>query len=416
MSYEYQFFNLKSWVRENANTRLMFDEDNKKYKGKLDRLEEEFNGLSENEESFLEWSKELSKREKVLLLYLYDEKKKDQKKSDLISFAERQSKEDRRIFKVAVDVLYQSRDVDKLWNLLRLSYAYHKSRHEKRMDSFQVSKWEKLLLSNEPVKHMASEAYHGENTFIEELSDFYLTENLPFFKDVLLEAFKLAGQDFYLKEETLYKKFFVEGTNLDQQQMAESLIQNCNLNQVATLGKLIFEKLKTYKRKPMLWNQVGDEEKRNFARWILQKELKDFFGDVNQNHERFIYWKKFIVNLEDVVITDEKKTLIMYFSDVVVMEVLGTGAVYIYTISTFNRHFQPKIDKMLSQREKHPNSLWLKEVKRADLMNKQLIVQDGWLVHSGGWQWKFDYFLRTKLNWEVNERVLSQKEAERNKN
>lgn len=164
----------------------------------------------------------------------------------------------------------------------------------------------------------------------------------------------------------------------------------------------------------MLWKYVGEEEKRRFAQWIMKLELKDFFGGVNKNHERFQYWEKFIPKLEDVVVTDERTTLIMYFRDVVIMEVLGTGAVYIYPADVFQRHFQPKIDRMLAERERFVNKAWLKvrEVKRTELMDRNLTIPGGWLRHNVGWQWKFDEWLRRELGWEVRRDVLLQKETE----
>lgn len=96
------------------------------------------------------------------------------------------------------------------------------------------------------------------------------------------------------------------------------------------------------------------------------------------------------------------------------MEVLGTGAVYIYSSAVFQKHFQPKIDRMLAEREKYSHS-WMKprEVKRSELMNKDLTLPGGWLVHNGDWQYKFDAWLRRELGWEVRRDVLLQKEAER---
>ncbi len=90
------------------------------------------------------------------------------------------------------------------------------------------------------------------------------------------------------------------------------------------------------------------KRKEGFAKWIMRLELKDFFEQVDKSHERYHYWKKFIFKLEDVVVTDGKRTLIMYFADVVIMEVLGTGAVYVYNTIHSITYFQKKVDKYLS--------------------------------------------------------------------
>ena len=248
--------------------------------------------------------------------------------------------------------LYQSTDTENLWPMVKKAHRLNVERISRRMDEDQAEKWKEFAKKKNPVKYLADEAYNGEEGFLEELKQFYLTENLPLFKYVLLDVLKMASEDFYIREKDIFKKFFVDSSSMEQQQMAESLIKKCKLNHVKPLGTLIFEKLKTYRRKPMLWKHVGDEEKRRFANWILTLEIKEFFSQVNKNHERFQYWKKFIVKLEDAVVIDKKRTLILYFEDVVIMEVLGTGAVYVYEMAVFNRHFQHKVDKLLADREK----------------------------------------------------------------
>jgi hypothetical protein len=43
------------------------------------------------------------------------------------------------------------------------------------------------------------------------------------------------------------------------------------------------------------------------------------------------------------------------------------------------------------------------------LMEKESVILGGWLTHSGGWQAKFDYFLKNKLKWEVKESEIVRK-------
>ncbi|SES24546.1 hypothetical protein SAMN04487944_1276 [Gracilibacillus ureilyticus] len=418
MKFEYQPFQLKTWMREKRNIEMRDVEVSKKYEGKLESLKQEFAIVQTLEEKDFElWISRLDKKQRLLLPYVYKKELKEIWKKKLLDFYKNQIKDQRRSFRVLVDVLYKTCDVDGLWPLIRFAYVSHLDSNERRMDKHQSKQWRSFLQSKQQISYLAKSAYEGEQDFIDELESFYLTENLPLFKYVLLDTLEIADEEFFIKEQKLYKKYFEEGTNLEQQKMADSLIKKCNLNRVKKLGRnVIFEKLKTYRRKPELWRYVGEEEKERFARWVLKLELREFFGQVNKSHERFQYWEKFIVNLEDVVVTDQKKTLVMYFSNVVVMEVLDVGAVYVYETRVFNQFFQPKIARMLEEKEKYKNS-WIqpKEVKRPELMDKSRIVKGGWLQHSprNRWQAKFDDWLKNQLGWEVNKHVLAQKEKER---
>ncbi|UGB33151.1 hypothetical protein [Metabacillus sp. B2-18] len=417
MRYEYQPTSLKTWLRDNRNQVLshVIEDPNTKYESDIETLIKKFESVKTAKvEEFVQWSEKLSRRQKLLVPNLYSDELNDEAKKGLIKIMQNNAATDKRTFRVLVDTVYQTCNLDEIWNVMKYSYVSHRDRIEKRFNNEQSIEWRDFLLSKDPVHHLAEKAYYSENDFLSVLESFYLTENFPLYKLVLMDVFNFADQDFFIKEKELYKKYFKEATNEEQQKMADGLIRNCQLNQVKDLGKLVFEKLKTYRRKPMLWKYVGEEEKKRFANWILKLEIKDFFGQVNKDHERFQYWEKFIVNLEDVVVTDGKSTLIMYFSDVVVIEVLGTGAVYIYKTSTFNKHFQPKVDKMLAEKERLDGS-WIppKEVKRSELMDKWEIVSGGWLRHVGDWQSKFDDWLSDELGWEVDRDALLQKEAER---
>jgi hypothetical protein len=417
MKYEYQPTMLKTWLRDNRELQIVssMENINDKYKGELEILKENFKVVKHfPKESFIDWANRLTRRQQMLLPNLYQQNLKSDIKDNLLQVIRTNAKKEKRLFRVLVDSLYQSCDVDELWKVVKLSYEVHQEKLQRRFTQEQSTKWKSFLQSKEPIHHLAVQAYESENDFLQELESFYLTDNFPLYRLVLMDVFSFADENFFAKEKNLYKKYFKSATNEEQQKMAEGLIKNCKLNNVKDLGKLIYERLKTYRRKPMLWNKVGEDEKKRFANWILKMEIKDFFGNVNTNHERYQYWKKFIVNLEDVVVTDNRSTLIMYFSDVVVMEVLGTGAVYVYRNSDFNRYYQKKIDAMLAEKEKYQHSYYApKEVKRSELMDKFRTIRGGWLIHTGDWQFKFDNWLHSHLGWEVNEHALLQKEAER---
>lgn len=413
MKYEYQLYSLETWLKENKDLQLKLKDDFSQieYEGRLEVLKKEFETITAT--NFNMWVEDKSTKEKRLIPYLYKNDLQIDIKSKLLRFIDKQIDNDKRIFRVIIDVLYQSADTQNLWPLVKKAHHKNIERISRRMDRVQSEKWKDYTSKENPIKYLAEVAYNSELGFLEELKTFYLTENLPLFKYVLLDVLNIADEDFYIREKDLYKKFFLDASSVEQQQMAESLIKRCKLNHVKPLGTLIFEQLKTYKRKPMLWKHVGEEEKRRFHNWILTLELKEFFGQVDKSHERFQYWKKFIVKLEDAVVIDKRKTLLLYFQDVVIMEILGTGAVYVYDIKTFNQHFQSKVDKLLADRE-IPRKAWVREpdLSREDVRDRSLVYKDGWLAHRGAWQYDFDIWLKHNLGWEVDADVL-QKEAER---
>lgn len=415
MRYEYQPYLLQTWVK--TETRISRPErewTTEKYKSRLEKIKEAFQAIrEEGPNQFEAWFNRLTRREKLLLPYLYEVDFTAHWKQELIRRMQKIAAEDRRMFRAVLDSLYETCDMPYLWEALRYSYARHMNDIEKRMrEKGQSQKWRDFLMSKDPISFLAAHVLQGTRGMQEELDVFYLSQNVPFFKPVFLEIVNQADATFFQREKELYKTYFAQVINRERQQMAHSLIRNCErLSEVKDLALFIYNKHKTYRRKPMLWNYVGEPEKSKFARWILRREIKDFFGSVNQNHERYVYWKKFIGSMEDAVVTDQRKTLIMYFPEVVIMEVLGTGAVYVYDAGLFQRVFQSRIDKMLEQRERSEER-WIRvtEVKRSELMDQSLVMKGGWLRHHGSWQWDFDRWLQSRLGWEVDANVLSQKE------
>lgn len=412
MKYEYEPSLLKAWVKENKEfLKKEMENLNEKYKSRLDRMKEELTVHAHNPSIFVKWVESLPKKEKILLPNLYDEALPDQIKKIMVLQMKATAQKERRLFRVMTDVVYNTANFDELWDVLKMTYASHQERIERRMDDKNIPNWRGFIRTDDPILFLSSTSLKSEKSILEELETFYLTKGFPVFKLVLMEIFGKADETLFQDEEGLFKELFKESKNKDQQKLANDLIHACKLNNVKPIGKLIFEKLKIYTRRPMLWEYVGEEEKKRFARWIMKQEIKNFFGGVNQHHERFIYWEKFIHKLEDVVVTDQQSTLIMYFSDVVIMEVLGTGAVYIYKKKDFEKNFQKKIDEMLEERERLQLSFREpRDVKRIALMDQYL--SKGRLIHRLGWQRNFDNWLQHHLRWEVNRDVL-QEEAKR---
>lgn len=101
----------------------------------------------------------------------------------------------------------------------------------------------------------------------------------------------------------------------------------------------------------------------------------------------------------------------MTFTDVVIIEKLGTGAVYVYEKKIFESSFRREIDRI---RAKETSGWIIKEVTHGDLRNIDLAINR--LMHTGGWQDKFDTWLKYNLGWEVDRDVLLEKENKNTRN
>ncbi|SDN61741.1 hypothetical protein SAMN04487897_103353 [Paenibacillus sp. yr247] len=389
--------------------------DLSKYLGNLEQLHKAFKELAHRDEKelFQRWVKQLDRRKRLLLPFLLEDELHPEWQEELVHQIKEQIAREHRTFRFIIDAFYQICQLDPLWELARLSYVKHIKKQERRMDEAGRVRWREYLLNQNPIGYLSSAVLQEGTGFTTYLQNFYLSEYTPFYKAVFYEAVKEAKEPFYHKEEAVFRSVFFQATNQEHQHLANHFIRNCDLDLVSSLATLLYDQLNTYRQKPLLWQFVGQNEKDKFAQWILRRELKNFFAGVNQEHERYQYWEKFIGKLKHVVVLNGDRTILMYFSDVVVMEVLGSGAVYVYSIATFDQYFQPKIDEMNSQKEKAKTNPWthVREVRRSELMDKNRIVHEGWLTHNGGWQNKFDNWLRSQLGWEVNRYVLLQKET-----
>jgi hypothetical protein len=63
---------------------------------------------------------------------------------------------------------------------------------------------------------------------------------------------------------------------------------------------------------------------------------------------------------------DKNTVIIMRFPDVVVIEKLGTGAVYFYKPTVFDTHFKNEVNR-IRDKENHPNKPGIKEVTHGHL-------------------------------------------------
>jgi hypothetical protein len=422
MKYENHPFQLQTFVREFRRTHRTTGglEDNDVPKNKLTELKKKFEKIYPlGPNAFAEFTTELSAKDEKMVIYLYYATMTPEWKSTIKDHLIASSKRNKRLFRSSLDVMYDTDDSKNLWDVVQTSYKDHQERLEKRIEPSDKVRWRKFVLADDPVKHLNEQILSSVSSMIETADAYLLKEYHTFFKRLFFEVVMKADESFFLKEKTLFEKIFQRESNHMQQFLAHHCIRNCpNLDRVRDIGYIIYDVMSSDRQNPMLWSEVGEEEKERFADWIFGKQLDDFFNQVSSSSERATYWRKFAPVLRDMEVTDNKTTIIMYFERHVIIEVLTVGAVYIYEREVFNQHFQQKIIQMRADRERYKNMHWQpQDVKRDRLLDKNLIVSrngsQGWLRHYGNWQMEFDNWLRFNLGWEVNEHVLQQKKRVR---
>ncbi|MFD0960580.1 hypothetical protein [Paenibacillus chungangensis] len=370
-------------------------------------------------DEFSEFTADLSAKDEKLVIYLYHATMTPEWKSTIKAHLLTSSQRNKRLFRSSLDIMYDTDDSQILWDVIQAGYKQHQERLEKRIEPSDRIRWRKFVLADDPVDHLNDQIRQSESSMVDTAETYLLKEYHAFFKRLFFEVVMKADESFFLKEKTLFEKIFQRESNHMQQFLAHHCIRNCpNLDRVRDIGYIIYDVMSSDRQNPMLWREVGDEEKERFADWIFGKQLDDFFNQVSSSSERAAYWRKFAPMLRDMEVTDNKTTIIMYFERHVIIEVLTVGAVYIYEREVFNQHFQQKIDHMREERERLKHTIWgPQEVKREKLLNKDLIVtrngSQGWLRHYSDWQSVFDRWLRDNLGWEVSEHVLQQKKRTR---
>ncbi|MGE6204649.1 hypothetical protein [Guptibacillus hwajinpoensis] len=142
------------------------------------------------------------------------------------------------------------------------------------------------------------------------------------------------------------------------------------------------------------WDKIHIECSNKVKRWLVTKELKNFFGE-DTKYKRFEYWKKHTEKVKDVYFIDEPMLAIIDFEKFVVVEFAETGnAAYFYQAKDFYHSIYYKAKHWkgsLSQLTK-----LLKNRKAEFFINN--------LVHSptnpnpSGWHPKFDFYMRAYMN------------------
>lgn len=411
MNFVYKPVFIRDWVNREIKHRRRSDFDTPEFQTLLNEFKSWIYHYAEKEYTeFKEWFEGISPRKLKVFPFIMEhiiQKRRWKLVQDRLM---QQSKKDPRLFDYALEACYIDHRFKGNWEIVCESYLSNKAAVSQGWSSKKRVFWDDFVkIENRHQQFIVGEMQKSLN--FNDLIDFLmLKESHSFYNSVILELFSNGTEEFYKDQQEKFIELMNGSDNVKQQMIARGFIRSNSLYRLEKISHEIYKNLGTYVRQPMKWSNVGEKEKIAFHGWFMSKELKNFFGDLNKNHERFKYWEKFATTLEKVVVLKQDNTMLMYFHDVVIIEVLGIGAVYVYDKEFFNRQFGRRIEMHESKGQSNSNLHSRHVVRRSLLMEKEWVVPGGWLTHNYGWQYNFDNFLSRRLGWEVNENEIIRKQ------
>jgi hypothetical protein len=420
---------LKGWIREQTAQGARYS--NAKVpikKGIYERMRIEFLGRVSGSLSDLKtWFDSLEFREKQYLPLLYEYKFNQNVKNMLVDEISKQSNEDKRLFLRLIDAMYRTNDEQLFLPIIRSCYRKHQKRLARSLGTENISKWETFIF-NEPKKVLINLVNHSSVKFEQVVKEYYLLPNHSYYEEVVFSFFEHTNQSGFLKNLDIFNYYLKSRNNIIQQKLVSYFLNKCELNRFHDTVIMIYDLIRTYRVQPNLWMDITLDLKEKFANYFLNYTLREFFDGLEaSNRERFQYWNKYRFEMKDVLVLDHRnsnkseKTIVLYFQNEVVVEILGVGAAYVYDQS----QFQPKFGSLI---ENARNRLsWRHKPYMIPLARNQFMYPDlvktsyyrepyysetekinGKLIHSNKWQDKFDKYFKG-LGWEVDANVLAQK-------
>ncbi len=400
------------WVKREAKSRVDSQgHDLETRKNRLERMRGALYILEmSSEEDFNYWINNLSSRDVVLLPYVFDEITSKERKGFVLNKLFNVAKGKSQLFRNSLEACYSQNNFIPLWQLAKFAFQQNEERLTRKWPIDKIHSWNSFLNINKSHSTFIAKEIWSGNKSLREMQETYLVhEGYTFMQDIYLDVFSNAKREIYDEEKDKFIEFFLKSDNINRQKVVTGFIQSGSLNEQEDIARIIYEKIRTHTKKPMLWSEVPEKPRRIFNHWVLQRNIREFFLGVNKDHQRFVYWEKFIPKMEDAIVikNNNESTILFYFSDVVIMEILGTGAVYIYKRELFKEKFGGLVNMYLESIEKADVQGWpytekVLKLTRSKLMERSLTIPGGWLPHYAEWERKFDDYLSQQLNWEVD--------------
>lgn len=407
--FEYKPYIFKKYVKENfAKINLLPYPDYEKegFKNSLERLRGQIDvKVHEPIEQFNRWIELLDIKYKQLLPFIYRELKTDAQRTSAILEIPKILKEKKVVFAHLLQQCYSENEFIPYWPLLVRGYKSNPEMYNKFWNPEIKNAWDEYIgVSKNQVAFVGNKILSRLNNMEAVLDLYFIREEHAFYREIFLYIFENGTIELYKREEKRFRETLKATDNVTAQRLVTGFVRANAMEELEEVSYMIFDKLNTYIKRPMFWAETDLNVKEKFHQWYLRKNIKEFFSGISKNHERFVYWEKFIPRMKDALVLEDRLTILFYFSDVVIMEILGTGAVYVYDSKTFEIHFGKKVERFRESIEsetfkRHKVSPY--RLERKMIMDKNLVYKRGWLTHSGGWQQNFDSYLRRALNWEV---------------
>jgi hypothetical protein len=426
---------LQAWIREAAAKGARYSNARTvTKKGVYERMRLKFlSKVSAPESQLQEWFDSLEFREKQYLPLLYENSLNQNVKSILIDEIRTHSHEDKRLFLRLIDAMYRTNDEQLFLPIIRSCYRKHEKRLIRSFGPTDQLKWEKFIC-DEPKKALIQKIHQSSEKFDQVVQYYRLFPNHPYYEEVVFAYFRNTDQSGFLKYIDLFINYFKNRNNMLQQKLVGYLLTKFHLKPPVNT-KLhnalmdIYDAIRTHRIQPNFWTEVPESLKEKFASYFLQHTLLEFFDGLElSNRERFGYWKKFRVNMKDALVLENRnihkieKTIVFYFHNEVVVEILGVGAAYVYDHAKFQEKFGRLIENARNsvrwRKKTYIIPLTRSQLMFPDLVKKshykesdysEIIAMNGKLIHASNWQEKFDKYFKG-LGWEVDANVLAAKE------
>lgn len=310
------------------------------------------------------------------------------------------SKKDSRVFHYALHSTYYSNKFDETWKIVKESYAEKKESITLGWSKDKTKLWDTIVADGRSISkqiHLYASSFEFET-----LIDYLMVEKGQKFRNQLLfDMFVNGTKALYKSYQNEFITYFRDADLSKRQLLAEGFIRSGSCYEVPEISDELYSKLQTYLKSPAKWDDVGQDEQEEFHGWFISKGLFDFFGEDRYGGERFDYWKKYARRIKRLIHIPHDKTILMYFKDVVIIERLDMGAIYIYDIFSFDNKFGIKIDNYEAVYKPGKYLSHADKIYRSSFMDKDTVYRGGWIPHKLGWQRNVTNYLKYQLGWDV---------------
>ncbi|AQQ52257.1 hypothetical protein [Planococcus lenghuensis] len=412
MNFVYKPVFITEWVEKEIKHRRLLNLDTAEFRAQLSELKKQLEVvLQKTFKEFCDWLVKLPSKLLKIFPFLLPVIKEEIKAVYAVEHLLERVGRDAALFDYALYACYLDNEFQASWTIVQKSYETNRRTITSGWTNRKIQFWDEFILLKEQHAQFVLQQTKLQLSFGDILDYLMVQENQKFYHSLLIELFSNGQPTLYREQKAKFIELFEGADNFKQQRLAGGFIRSELLYELEEISHTIYRYMGTYRRQEKKWIHIDQSEKIAFHAWYISKELDRFFGNIGDNHERAHYWKKFSSRVKRHVIINHssEKTILMYFDDVVVMEVFGTGAVYFYDVSVFENYHGEKVKRYEEAKQLISGQVYVRDsarITRRELMDTSLTIAKEKLIHGGGWQYKFDYFLRSRLGWEVNENEI----------